>query len=79
MPSWCGLVLHSGAPRAESPVVNYLLAGTRVWLVDPEKQQVEDYIPGQSPKTIGMEGTLEGGEILPGFQLVVSKIFTAAG
>jgi len=58
-------------------VVNYLLAGTRVWVVDPEKQQIEDYIPQQSPRTIGMDGTLEGGDMLPGFQLAVSRIFGA--
>lgn len=56
-------------------VVNYLLAGTRVWVVDPEKQIVEDYVPNQSPKMIGNNGTLEGGSLLPGFSLPVSKIF----
>jgi Uma2 family endonuclease len=56
-------------------VVNYLLVGTRVWVVDPEKQTVEDYIPNQPPKTLGIDGTLDGGELLPGFSLAVKRIF----
>jgi Uma2 family endonuclease len=56
-------------------VVNYLLAGTRVWVVDPEKQMVGDYIPNQSPKTLGLDGTLQGGKTLPGFTLAVKRIF----
>jgi Uma2 family endonuclease len=56
-------------------VVNYLLAGTTVWVVDPDKKQVEVYVPNQSPKTVGMDETLEGGAVLPDFKLAVSRIF----
>jgi Uma2 family endonuclease len=56
-------------------VVNYLLAGTRVWVVDPEKQQIEDYIPSKSPKKLLIDDVLDGGDILPGFQLALSRIF----
>jgi Uma2 family endonuclease len=56
-------------------IVNYLAAGTVVWLVLPESQEVEIYEPGQPKKTIGLDGVLEGGDILPGFKLAVKDIF----
>ncbi|HEX2907912.1 MAG TPA: Uma2 family endonuclease, partial [Phototrophicaceae bacterium] len=56
-------------------VVNYLLAETTVWVVNPDKQQVEIYAPSQSPRTIGPADRLEGGSVLPGFTLPVQDIF----
>ncbi len=58
-------------------VVNYLHSGTILWIVDPEKQQVEVYTPGQSPYTLDTTGTLDGGTVLPGFTLPVKDIFPA--
>jgi Uma2 family endonuclease len=55
-------------------LVNYLNAGTVVWIVDPEKKQVEVYAPGQAKK-LGLDGTLDGGDVLPGFTLPVKEIF----
>jgi Uma2 family endonuclease len=56
-------------------IVNYLRAGTTVWLVDPDKKRVEVYLPGQAPQTLELDGTLDGGSVLPGFKLAVSAIF----
>ncbi len=56
-------------------VANYLAAGTLVWLVRCEEKQVEVYPPGQPVKILGMDGTLDGGDVLPGFTLKVSQIF----
>ncbi len=56
-------------------IVNYLRAGTAVWVVDPEKKRVEIYIPGQSPRTENIDGVVDGGNILPGFTLSVKSIF----
>jgi Uma2 family endonuclease len=56
-------------------ITNYLLAGTTVWVVDPELKQIEIYVPGQTPRILGVEDTLDGGSILPGFQLRVSDLF----
>ena len=56
-------------------VVNYTLAGTVVWLVDPDRQMVEVYVPGQPPVKVAGDGVLDGGAILPGFSLVVSDLF----
>ncbi len=56
-------------------VASYLSAGTVVWLVNPDKQQVEVYAPGQAPQRIGIGGTLRGGDLLPGFELAVQDVF----
>lgn len=54
----------------------YLLLGTRmVWLVFPDEQEVEVYVPDKDVQTIGIDGILDGGDILPGFQLAVRDIF----
>jgi len=56
-------------------LVNYLAAGTTVWIVDPERQLVEVYTPGRAAKTVRADGTLDGGDVLPGFRLAVQDIF----
>ncbi len=56
-------------------VVNYLAAGTVVWLVLPDTKEVEVYAPGQPKRTVGLEGMLDGGVVLPGFTLPVKVIF----
>ena len=56
-------------------IVNYLRAGTVVWVIDPDLKRVEVYAPDQAPKPLGMKDTLDGGAVLPGFKLPVSDIF----
>ncbi len=56
-------------------VVNYLRAGTTVWVVDPANRFVEVFAPDQAPQRIPADGTLSGGDILPGFTLAVADIF----
>jgi len=56
-------------------IVNYVRAGTTVWVFDPDKKHVEIYSPHHSPRVIGLDETLDGGNILPGFTLPVRDIF----
>jgi len=56
-------------------IVNYLRVGTVVWVVDPVKKLVECYAPDASPLTLGLDDTLQGGSVLPGFQMPVKDIF----
>jgi len=56
-------------------IVNYLLAGTTLWLFDPDRQQVEIYVPGQPPRKLGMDDTIDGGAVLPDFKLAVRDVF----
>lgn len=54
---------------------NYLAARTVVWVVLPEKKRVEVYVPDQPVRIIGVDGLLDGGDVLPGFTLPVKEIF----
>jgi Uma2 family endonuclease len=56
-------------------VANYLAANTVVWIVRPDVQMVEVYVPGQPVQRKRIDGTLDGGDFLPGFTLAVAEIF----
>jgi Uma2 family endonuclease len=58
-------------------VTNYLAAGTVVWVIYPDEKKVSVLLPGQPPKTLTIEDTLDGGDLLPGFSLPVKNIFPA--
>ncbi|GAB4512141.1 MAG: hypothetical protein OHK0046_11230 [Anaerolineae bacterium] len=58
----------------ERHVVNYLQAGTAVWLVEPNKRTIEAYTPDHAPLFLQLGDALEGGP-LPGFQLPLAEIF----
>ena len=54
---------------------NYLAAGTVVWVVYPDEQQVVIHAPGKPAQIIHSDGMLDGGDILPGFTLSLREIF----
>jgi Uma2 family endonuclease len=54
---------------------NYLLAGTVVWLVNPARKRVTVFMSGRAAQPINVQGTLDGGDILPSFTLAVKEIF----
>jgi Uma2 family endonuclease len=58
-------------------VAGYLAAGTVVWIVDPAARPVEVYVPGRTGHRLGVDDTLAGGEVLPGFALAVQDVFPA--
>jgi Uma2 family endonuclease len=56
----------------------YAKAGVKlVWYVDPERKEVVVYPKGnlKRKKTLGVNDTLDGGAVLPGFAVVVGRIF----
>jgi Uma2 family endonuclease len=58
----------------------YFLAGTRlVWVINPKTQTAEVYTAPGRKKRIGKTGTLDGGEVLPGFTLSLADLFARAG
>jgi Uma2 family endonuclease len=62
--------------RMRASAAYYLAHGTRlVWLVYPERQQIEVCTPDGAVATLGVEDTLDGGEVLPGFTLAVRAVF----
>ena len=55
---------------------DYLRFGIKmVWLVFPEEKRVEVYEMDQDVLEFGIQDTLDGGEVLPGFGVAVREIF----
>ncbi len=54
---------------------NYLAEGITVWIADENPERIEVYTPGQAVKIYGIDDTLEGGAVLPGFSVLVRDIF----
>ncbi|MBY0524124.1 MAG: Uma2 family endonuclease [Gemmataceae bacterium] len=46
-----------------------------VWEIDPRKETVAVYTSLKKPTVLGIEDSLDGGKVLPGFKLRVSKLF----
>jgi Uma2 family endonuclease len=54
----------------------YFKVGVRlVWFIDPAKQTATVYTSPVRSKVISRDGTLDGGKVLPGFELPVAKLF----
>ena len=62
--------------QLEAKAVEYLDAGSRlVWLVYPHSRQAKVHQPGHAPVTLSADDTLDGGDVLPGFALPLSRLF----
>jgi len=75
-------VLSEGDTPAEMnrKVHEYFQAGTRlVWIIDPRTQSATSYSSPEKPQAIDPQGSLDGGEVLPGFQLSLADLFAKAG
>ena len=47
-----------------------------VWVVWPKRREVDVWTPGQeSPVTLSIDGTLDGGDVLPGFTYTLADLF----
>jgi Uma2 family endonuclease len=47
-----------------------------VWLVDPLTESVTELGRKQAPRELGRGDTLDGGDVVPGFRLPVSELFS---
>jgi Uma2 family endonuclease len=64
----------------ERKLTEYFTAGTRlVWYVYPDEQSVRAYTSPTSARVLQNDDTLDGGTVLPGFQLAVRELFDRAG
>jgi len=55
----------------------WLAHGTRaVWVVDPKSNTVTTYHPDGSARVVHRGETLTGGDVLPGFELPLTQLFT---
>jgi Uma2 family endonuclease len=72
-------VLSPGNTKREmaEKVKDYFVAGARsVWVVNPKLKTVMVYRSLTDIITLTEKDTLEGGEVVPGFQIPVAEIFT---
>ena len=59
-------------------VGDWLDAGTGlVWVVDPAREQISVYNADGSQDMLGVDEVLDGGDVLPGFTLVIAELFAA--
>jgi Uma2 family endonuclease len=54
----------------------YLAAEILYWELYPETQVIDVYEPGKPPRSLGIDDTLDGGDVLPGFRLAVRDLFS---
>jgi Uma2 family endonuclease len=60
----------------ERKLEEYFRAGVLLaWVIDPRKKAAEIYTAPTKKKEIGLDGTLQGGTILPGFRLPLKDLF----
>jgi Uma2 family endonuclease len=72
-------VISRGNTREEMDrkLIDYFAAGVRlVWYVYPAVSEVRVYASATKFATLGGADTLDGGKVLPGFQLPLAKLFT---
>mgnify|MGYP001267636373 CR=1 FL=1 len=54
----------------------YLRDGVRlIWIVDPQRRKAAVHTPGQPMQQLDEGNTLSGGEIIPGFTLLLADLF----
>jgi Uma2 family endonuclease len=58
----------------------YFLGGCKLyWELDPVKRTVRVYTAPDESKLVRERGTLDGGEVLPGFRLPLTRLFARSG
>jgi Uma2 family endonuclease len=58
-------------------VNDYLTHGVQlVWVVNPDEKTVTSYRRSEGPVTVGIEGRLNGGPVLPGFEVELRPLFS---
>lgn len=66
------------AGSIQEKIRDYLEAGVRLlWVIHPQTQEVVVHTPDGRAVTLGVDDTLHGGEVLPGFALPLAKLFPA--
>ena len=64
------------AEEIEEKRIDWLQAGVRLlWIVYPETRSVHVYRPSGDPSILGIDGELNGEELLPNFTCKVSELF----
>ena len=53
----------------------YQTAGILLWEMYPKSESIDVYAPGKPVRTVDIDGTLDGGDVLPEFTLSVRDLF----
>lgn len=62
--------------EVDEKVQEWLSAGTRlVWVLNPRQQTVTVYRPDQTARILRIGETLDGGDVVPGFQIPLAEVF----
>jgi Uma2 family endonuclease len=72
-------IVSAGNTAAEiaQKVQDYLSAGVGlVWVIDPARRRAEIWRTPEDCTSIDEQGTLDGGEVLPGFSLKLEELFS---
>lgn len=68
---------HDTVFQVDTKVQEWLDAGARmVWVVNPRQRTVTVYRPGENPVVLTTKDTLDGLDVVPGFQWPVASLFT---
>lgn len=64
------------AQEVEDRLLDYINAGVKlIWFIYPRTRTISEWRAGVGPARLGKADTLDGSDILPGFQLPVAAIF----
>jgi Uma2 family endonuclease len=64
------------ATDTRDTVLDYLRAGTRlVWIIYPTLRSADVYRSTETAQLVNSDGTLDGGDVLPGFTLPLRDVF----
>jgi len=67
------------AGEIDEKMTFYFAAGARaVWLFNPKRRTAVVYSSPSEARTLKEQDTLDGGDVLPGFELKLSELFAAA-
>jgi Uma2 family endonuclease len=62
--------------RIEKKLRTYLTRGVRLILyVYPDRKEIDIHRPGETKQTVGLDGTVDCGDVLPGLTLRVHDVF----
>ncbi len=65
-------------PEASDKVTEWLKSGSKmVVVINPRNQQVVMHLSPTEVKVLGVDDTLDGGEVVPGWQLPIRELFDA--
>jgi Uma2 family endonuclease len=68
------------AAEMDLKLKQYFASGVRlVWYIEPELKSARAFIAVDQYDDIPFDGTLRGGDVLPGFELPLAKLFEKAG